>query len=196
MGAVVPLSFVDSDDTLDLTVRFEPSILGAAGDALLGGRRFASRPYWLTETNLRESSYKTPHAVDWATGAAMMIRPEVDQAVGDWSEEYFLYSEETDYCRRIRDLGYQIWFEPSAIVQHTGAGSGTSPALQSLLRVNRVRYVSKHRPRPYAAVYRAIAVFSELIRARDPVHRDNLRFLLSRRRWRDLPHATPAPNTD
>ena len=54
------------DDTLDLTVRFEPSILGAAGDALLGGRRFASRPYWLTETNLRESSYKTPHAVDWA----------------------------------------------------------------------------------------------------------------------------------
>ena len=164
--------------------------MGALVDALVGGRRFAGRPRWLTETELRLERYQKPHAVDWATGAALLIRADVERAIGDWDESYFLYSEETDYCRRIRDHGYRVWFEPKAVVQHSGAGSGTSPALSSLMAVNRVRYVERHHRRPYAATYRGVVALGEALRARDPVHRRTLGILLRRNRWRELPHAT------
>ena len=160
------------------------------GDALVGGRRFAGRPKWLTETELRVEEYQTPHAVDWATGAALLISADVERAIGDWDESYFLYSEETDYCRRVRDHGYRVWFEPTAVVQHSGAGSGTSPALSSLMAVNGVRYVERHHRRLFAATYRGVAALREALRARDPVHRRTLGTLLRRDSWRELPRAT------
>jgi GT2 family glycosyltransferase len=190
VAAVVPLSVFDEADELDLTLRREPSILGALGDALVGGRRFAGRPGWLTETELRCERYRQPHAVDWATGAALLIRADVERVIGDWDESYFLYSEETDYFRRIRDHGYLVWFEPKAIVQHSGAGSGASPRLRSLMVVNRVRYVERHHSRPYAATYRGVVALCEALRARDDVHRQSLSILLQRHRWRQLPRAT------
>jgi GT2 family glycosyltransferase len=190
VGAVVPLNVFDEADELDLTLRREPSILGALGDALVGGRRFAGRPRWLTETELRLERYQKAHAIDWATGAALLIRADVERAIGDWDESYFLYSEETDYCRRIRDHGHRVWFEPKAVVQHSGAGSGTSPTLTSLMAVNRVRYVERHHRRPYAATYRGVVALCEALRARDAVHRRTLWMLLGRDRWRELPRAT------
>jgi GT2 family glycosyltransferase len=190
VGAAVPRSVCDDADKLDLTLRREPSILGALGDALVGGRRLTGRPKWLTETELRCERYQQPHAVAWATGAAMLIRAEVERAVGNWDESFFLYSEETDYCRRIRDRGYLVWFEPKAIVQHSGAGSGTSPTLTSLMVVNRVRYVERHHGRLYAATYRGIVALCEALRARGAVHRRSLSMLLRRNRWRQLSCAT------
>ena len=41
--------------------------------------------------------------MDWATGAALLVPAAVAREVGEWNEEFFLYSEETDYFRRIRD---------------------------------------------------------------------------------------------
>ena len=41
--------------------------------------------------------------MDWATGAALLVPATVAHEVGEWNEEFFLYSEETDYFRRIRD---------------------------------------------------------------------------------------------
>ena len=190
VGAVVPVSVFDEADKLDLTLRREPSILGALGDAVMGGRRFAGRPSWLTETELRLERYRMPHAVDWATGAALLIRADVERTIGDWDESYFLYSEETDYCRRIRHHGYRVWFEPKALVQHSGAGSGTSSALSTLMAVNKVRYVERHHRRPYAAAYRAVVALHEARRARDPAHRRTLGVLLRRDRWHELPRAT------
>jgi len=192
-GSVVPLSVQDDAGQLDLTLRREPSILGALGDALVGGRRLSGRPRVLTETELQRDRYRTAHAVDWATGAAMLIRADVEQTVGDWDETYFLYSEETDYCRRIRDIGYGVWFEPQAVVEHKGGGSGTSPAQTSLMAVNRVRYVERHHGRPYSLTYRWVAALGAALRARDPVQRQTLWMLLRRRRWSELPRATVTP---
>ena len=45
---------------------------------------------------------KTPQPVDWICGASMMIRPAVLTAIGGMDENYFLYFEETDFCRRAR----------------------------------------------------------------------------------------------
>ncbi|MFC9786494.1 glycosyltransferase family 2 protein [Rhodococcus sp. NPDC127528] len=188
VGVVVP-RMVDGNDALDLTLRREPSIAAALGDAVMG-RRLVNRPGWSSETVLRLSKYRQSHAVDWATGAALLIRAEVEEAVGDWNEEYFLYSEETEFFRRVRAGGHQVLFEPSAVVKHRGAGSGSSPALAALLAVNRVRYVERHHGWLYSAAFRGAVALAEALRASTSVHRTTLAVVLKRARWADLPKAS------
>lgn len=67
--------------------------------------------------------------VDWVTGANMVIRREVLEQVGWFDETFFLYWEEIDLCRRVRNAGYEIYFVPNAAVLHvSGVTTGmTSP---------------------------------------------------------------------
>ena len=129
------------------------------------------------------------HEVDWATGAALLIPAAIAREVGAWNEEFFLYSEEIDYLRRIRESGRVVRFEPSAVVEHRGRGSGASPELAILMAVNRVRYVERHHGRAYAALFRAVAALAEGLRSRNAVHRRTLTFLLNRSRWNELPNS-------
>jgi GT2 family glycosyltransferase len=64
-------------------------------------------------------------AVDWVSGASMMIRPSVFRAVGGMDENYFLFFEETDFCRRARGAGYATWYVPDSRVMHIGGQSTT-----------------------------------------------------------------------
>jgi GT2 family glycosyltransferase len=183
IGAVVPL-IRDSDGATFPSLRREPSITRAIGDALFGSK-IRTRPGFSSEIDYRPASYLEPREVDWATGAALLVPAEVVREVGQWNESFFLFSEETDYFRRIRMSGRQIRFDPSAVVEHRGGGSGTS-AHTALLAVNRIRYVELHRGRTYATAFRAVVALAEGIRSYDPVHRRNLSFVVSRRRWKNL----------
>ncbi|GES40712.1 glycosyl transferase, group 2 family protein [Rhodococcus aetherivorans] len=187
VGAVVP-RIVDEKGRTAPSLRREPSLASAFADALFVGRLQRGLPLH-SETLYDSAEYDHPHAVDWATGAAVLIRADVDADVGEWVEDFFLYSEETDYMRRIRESGRGVWFEPSAVVQHTGGGSGTSPALAALMTVNRIRYIERYHGRVYAAAFRVVAALSDALRARDPVHRATLGVVLHRKRWGELPRA-------
>jgi N-acetylglucosaminyl-diphospho-decaprenol L-rhamnosyltransferase len=68
---------------------------------------------------------KTPQPVDWICGASMMIRPTVLAATGGLDENYFLYFEETDFCRRARLAGHSTWYVPESRVMHI-MGQSTS----------------------------------------------------------------------
>jgi hypothetical protein len=62
--------------------------------------------------------------VDWLTGACLMVRREVIDQIGLMDEAYFMYSEELDWCRRIKDAGWRILYVPTAeIVHHVGKSS-------------------------------------------------------------------------
>jgi N-acetylglucosaminyl-diphospho-decaprenol L-rhamnosyltransferase len=61
--------------------------------------------------------------VDWVSGASMMIRSNVFAALGGIDENYFLYFEETDFCRRARRAGFFAWYVPESRVMHVGAQS-------------------------------------------------------------------------
>ncbi|WP_342076742.1 glycosyltransferase family 2 protein [Yoonia sp. SS1-5] len=72
---------------------------------------------------LRNKSVTIPadsatQAVDWVAGAAVMIRFDVLQAVGGFDPAFFLYYEEVDLMRRIKDAGHEIWFLAEAEVEH------------------------------------------------------------------------------
>jgi len=64
--------------------------------------------------------------VDWTMGASMLIRRAPFEAVGGFDEGYFLYWEDADLCRRLRDRGWKTRYVPGAIVKHPGGASAAT----------------------------------------------------------------------
>lgn len=63
--------------------------------------------------------------VDWATGAAMLVRRAAIDAVGPMDEGFFLYYEDVEWCRRMHDGGWRVLVEPSgSVVHHLGMSGG------------------------------------------------------------------------
>jgi N-acetylglucosaminyl-diphospho-decaprenol L-rhamnosyltransferase len=93
--------------------------------------------------------------VDWVPGTSMFIRTQAFAKVGHFDEDFFLYFEEIDLCRRIRDAGYEVCFVEGAGVKHigslaTGMGDETK-RMPGYWFVARRRYFVKHHGRLYAA---------------------------------------------
>jgi GT2 family glycosyltransferase/glycosyltransferase involved in cell wall biosynthesis len=189
VGIVVPM-LLDSDGHRSHSLRRDPALFRAIGDGLLGSR-LKRRPGWLSEIVWDEASYSYQHAVDWATGAAFLVSAACDRAVGPWDEQFFMYSEETDYATRARAAGFRVEYMPTAQVRHSGGGSGRSSALLALLPVSRIRYMTKHGKTGW--LYRLVLIVAAAIRARDPSQRAALRVLLRRARWAELTAALQTP---
>jgi GT2 family glycosyltransferase len=64
--------------------------------------------------------------VDFVIGACLLVRRQVVEQVGGFDEEFFMYSEEADWQKRIWQAGWTILFEPNAVVTHLAGGSGAS----------------------------------------------------------------------
>ena len=84
-----------------------------------------------------------PTIVDWVCGACFMIRGEVIQAVGLLDEAFFIYFEETDWCRRAAAAGWSTAHLPQVRVQHHEAASRGRLATLAFQRSGR-RYFAKH----------------------------------------------------
>ena len=82
--------------------------------------------------------------VDWICGASMMIRPAVFDAIGGLDENYFLYFEETDFCRRARRAGFATWYVPESRVMHIG-GQSTAVKDESCKRLPAYWFESRRR---------------------------------------------------
>ena len=68
--------------------------------------------------------------VDWVTGAFLIVRPEALQKAGPFDEEFFLYFEEVDLCRRFKLAGYEVWYWPDIVVVHLGGESAKGGDLE------------------------------------------------------------------
>lgn len=179
-GIVVP-RLVDEHGALRLSLRREPTVLRAWGEALLGGR-LAGRYPPFGEVETRAEAYVRPTRADWATGAAMLISKACRGGVGEWDESYFLYSEETDFALRARDAGFALRYTPRAVAVHFEGDSHESSALFSLLTRNRVKlFRSRHGAIRASAFWSAVLV-GELIRANRPTRRAAVWALLGRTR--------------
>jgi GT2 family glycosyltransferase len=64
-----------------------------------------------------------PSQADWVPGAFSIIRTEVLDKVGFFDPRFFMYGEEVDLCRRMKEAGYEIWYWPEIVVIHIGGES-------------------------------------------------------------------------
>lgn len=89
-----------------------------------------------------------PFAIDHPLGACMLIRREALEQVGGMDEGYFMYSEEVDWCRRIRKAGWAIWQVPAARVTHVGGAATRQFRWKMLVALyrSRMRFVALHGP--------------------------------------------------
>jgi len=94
--------------------------------------------------------------VDWLFGACFLVRREVIQQVGALDEGFFMYSEEMDWCRRIRQAGWKVVYLPEAQVIHYGGKSSDQVAAQRHIyfQTSKVRYFRKHHGALTAGVLR------------------------------------------
>jgi GT2 family glycosyltransferase len=80
-------------------------------------------PYPLTDfSDSQKRTAMKPFPVDWVGGACFLVRADAEK-VGLLDESYFMYSEETDWCRRFQQAGYKTLLVPSVTVTHLGGGS-------------------------------------------------------------------------
>jgi N-acetylglucosaminyl-diphospho-decaprenol L-rhamnosyltransferase len=107
---------------------------------------------------------------DWVSGASMMIRSAVVRDIGLMDEGYFLYYEETDYCRKAAAAGWTCLFvADSRIVHLVGRSSGVTDRTQPGRRrsaywfQSRRRYFVTHHGRLYAIVADAALMLGTVI---------------------------------
>jgi hypothetical protein len=99
--------------------------------------------------------------VEVVTGCFMLVRREAIDEVGTMDEDFFMYGEETDWCYRFREKGWQVLFAPVGEIVHLGGcSSRQAPHAMTLqLYGSKLRFVHKHRPKVY---YWATCVFTAL----------------------------------
>ena len=90
--------------------------------------------------------YETAHPTPYAHGAAMLIKREAIDKVGQMPECYFLYYEELDWSMMFTRAGYQIWYEPKCTIFHkeSQATGQNSPLRTYYITRNRLLLVKRN----------------------------------------------------
>jgi N-acetylglucosaminyl-diphospho-decaprenol L-rhamnosyltransferase len=77
--------------------------------------------------------YSERHEADFLMGAVLMLRRAAVEQVGDFDTDFFMFSEETDLCYRMKEAGWTVEFSPEAEFVHVG-GASTKPEWNRMYR--------------------------------------------------------------
>jgi GT2 family glycosyltransferase len=104
--------------------------------------------------------------VESLIGACLMLRREAIDEIGRLDERYFMYSEEVDYCYRLRKAGWPLYWVPQAVVVHYGGQSTRQIADEMFLQLyqNKLLYFRKHYGRADAWAYKFILLWASSMR--------------------------------
>ncbi len=139
-----------ADNTLQSSARRFPTPLSGFFESTWTGRLWPGNP-WRRRLHFRDWETPFRHDVDWVVGAAMLCRREALEQVrapgdaGPFDEGFFMYSEETDLCRRLKAQGWRVLYVPEALVIHfEGRSSEQAVAARHLhFNTSKVRYWRK-----------------------------------------------------
>ncbi len=154
-----------ADGSLQYSIRRYPSPWLVLGEAISPPRRGALGRW--REEESRTELYAAEASVDWLVGAFLIARAQALAEVGALDERFFLYSEETDWCYRFHQAGWEVVHLPvMTVVHHSGLVSGTAkrgfgraasarPDLYAQLSYAKILFAAKHWGRSRALVMRA-----------------------------------------
>jgi GT2 family glycosyltransferase len=140
---------VNGDDALAPTMRRFPSVPRALAEALPVERLPLARRL-LGERVLDPADYERIVECDWTSGSAMFARTAAIETAGGFDERFFLFSEETDLCWRIRWDGWRIVHLPEVTIRHHEQEHGTNPRLWAQSAYARLQFAHKNLRHPRA----------------------------------------------
>lgn len=106
--------------------------------------------------------------VGWVQSSAMLVRRAAAEQVGWLDGDFFVYSDETDFCKRLRDAGWRILFAPAArAVHHDQLGTDAASMRRRIVEFhrNRDRYFRKHGLTLTRLIWKACWTWAYLARA-------------------------------
>ena len=99
-----------------------------------------SRKFWLSTWN-RKKTIET----DVVPGTAMMIRKDIFEKIGGFDDRFFLFFEENDVCRRVKNSGFKVGILPNAkIVHFWGRSTKKRKDTEKIFSKSRFLYFKKH----------------------------------------------------
>jgi N-acetylglucosaminyl-diphospho-decaprenol L-rhamnosyltransferase len=163
LGAAAPRIEAE-DGSLEFSQRRFPRLRSTYAQALFLHRVFP-RARWVDELERDLAAYDLPGSPEWVSGACVLLRRTALEAIGGLDDGFFMYCEDIDLCRRLRDAGYELRFVPDAVVTHEGGASAPRASLLPVLAASRVRYARKHRGRVGALLERGGVALGALTHA-------------------------------
>jgi GT2 family glycosyltransferase len=106
-------------------------------------------------------NFQTIHEIDACSGAAMIVSTQGMEKVGYLDEQFFMYAEDLDWCKRFRDAGYKVVYFPESTIVHHKYKSGRGTANSSLAKKTNayfyqtmLQYYDKHYQKRYPRILR------------------------------------------
>jgi N-acetylglucosaminyl-diphospho-decaprenol L-rhamnosyltransferase len=142
-AAVVAPRLSNPDGSLQRSARGFPTLWRLATEYLFL-RKLAPRSRALNAFYAGGFGHDQARRIDWAMGAVLLVRRAAIEEVGPADEDFFLFSEETDWCYRFQAAGWEVWFDPEAEFIHVGGASHGGRMYVENLR-GQLRFLAKHR---------------------------------------------------
>jgi len=128
---------LDPDGTVQRSARAFPSYGAAVGHRYsLLTRWFPGNP-WSRRYLRGEATFTQTEPVDWVSGACVVHRRAVSEALHGLDEQFFMYVEDVDFCLRAWKAGWKVYFHPGIVMEHEVGGSSK--------QVNRPMILARHR---------------------------------------------------
>jgi N-acetylglucosaminyl-diphospho-decaprenol L-rhamnosyltransferase len=162
-AAIVGPRLLNPDGTLQRSVRGFPTLWRLATEYFFL-RKLAPRTRALNAFYGGGFAHDEVVDADVVMGACMFVRRAAAEQVGELDEEYFLFSEETDWCYRFHQAGWQVLFYPGAECVHVGGASHGGRLYRENLR-GHLRFFAKHRGSRQAEWARRLLLAGARLRA-------------------------------
>jgi N-acetylglucosaminyl-diphospho-decaprenol L-rhamnosyltransferase len=123
---------------------------------------------WLVTQSDGRGADESPYEVGWVQSCTMLVRREAAEAVGYLDPDFFVYSEEVDFQKRLHDAGWRILHVPAArAIHHEQLATDRSTGARRVVQFQRGRetYMRKHHSAPVAALCRVLWAWSYVPRA-------------------------------
>ena len=120
-GVVGPHLF-NADGSEQLSVRQFPSGMIMAGMLLKLPHFWKKWPRWQSYL-MSGFDYSQAQIVDQVMGAAFLVRRQVWEKLNGLDEGFWIWFEEVDFCRRVQDAGWEVWYSPVGEIIHYGGAS-------------------------------------------------------------------------
>jgi GT2 family glycosyltransferase len=105
--------------------------------------------HWVTKHAdkliMKDFDHESTRAVDWVIGGAMVVRHEVVEKIGMFDDAYFMYLEDADWCMRMWEAGWPVYYVHDIVIQHRHErGSAKVPGIVSALFKNKLARIHLH----------------------------------------------------